>query len=51
VLTTKQAADYLGLSVHGLHRLTAQQRVPFTQHTAGGKLWFQRSALDEWRRQ
>jgi excisionase family DNA binding protein len=49
-LNTKQAADYLGVSVHGLHRLTAQCAVPFHQSTPGARCWFRRSELDDWRR-
>lgn len=48
-LTARDAAAYLGLSVHALHRLTAERAVPFHQDGAGHKLWFKRSELDQWR--
>jgi hypothetical protein len=45
--TPKGAADYLGLpSVNALHRLSAERRIPASQDREGGKLYFQRSALD-----
>ena len=49
-LTTRAAAEYLGLSIHGLHRLTAQRAVPFHQDAPGARCWFRRAELDEWRR-
>jgi hypothetical protein len=48
-LDTKSAATYLGISVHALHRLTAQRQVPFTQHAPGAKCYFRRRDLDGWR--
>lgn len=49
-LDAKGAADYLGLpSVNALHRLSAEHRIPASQDREGGKLYFQRSALDRWR--
>jgi excisionase family DNA binding protein len=48
-LTTRQAAEHLGLSVHGLHRLTAGRQIPFHQERAGARCWFRRSELDAWR--
>ena len=49
-LDAKGAADYLGLpSVHALHRLSAERRIPCSQDREGGKLYFRRSALDRWR--
>jgi excisionase family DNA binding protein len=49
-LTAREAAAYLGLSVQGLHKLTAARSIPFEQDAPGCKLWFRRSALDRWRR-
>jgi excisionase family DNA binding protein len=49
-LCTVDAAEYLGLSVGSLHKLTAGREIPFAQDTAGGKCWFLRSELDAWRR-
>jgi excisionase family DNA binding protein len=48
-LTTKGAADYLGLSVNALHKLTAARQVPFTQASEGARCYFRRSDLDDWR--
>lgn len=49
-MSTKDAAAYLGLTPNALHRLTAARSVPFAQEMPGGKCWFLRSELDEWRR-
>jgi excisionase family DNA binding protein len=49
-LSTREAAEYLGLSPNALHKLTAGREVPFAQDVAGGKCWFLRSELDAWRR-
>ena len=49
-MDTKDAASYLGLTVHALHKLTAAREIPFEQEKPGAKCWFQRSRLDEWRR-
>lgn len=48
-LTTAGAATHLGISVHSLHRLTAERRIPFAQDTPGGKCFFRRCDLDQWR--
>jgi excisionase family DNA binding protein len=48
-LTARDAAAYVGLSVHALHRLTAERSIPFHQDGPGCKLWFRRSELDQWR--
>jgi excisionase family DNA binding protein len=48
-LTTKQAAEHLGLTTNALHRMTAARTVPFEQDAPGGKCWFKRSDLDAWR--
>jgi excisionase family DNA binding protein len=49
-MTTREAADYLGLTANALHKLTAARQVPFSQDAPGGKCWFLRSELDDWRR-
>ena len=50
-VNAREAASYLGYgSVSPLHKLTAGRRIPFTQDVEGGKLWFQRSELDNRRR-
>jgi Helix-turn-helix domain len=48
-LDAKQAADYLGLSINALHKLTAARQLPTEQEAPGHKLWFRRSQLDHWR--
>ena len=49
-LDAKQAAAYIGLSSHALHKLTAARAIPFEQDGPGCKTWFKRSELDAWRR-
>jgi excisionase family DNA binding protein len=49
-LTTKQAAEHLGMSVDALHKLTASRSIPFTQDAPGARCYFQCSDLDAWRR-
>jgi len=49
-LTTREAAEYLGMSVPALHRLTAERAIPFEQDGPGAKCYFKRSELDDWRR-
>jgi excisionase family DNA binding protein len=48
-LTTRGAAEYLGLSVSALHRLTARRDIPFEQSGPGSRCYFRRSDLDAWR--
>jgi hypothetical protein len=48
-LDAKRAADYAGLSVNALHKLTAERAIPFEQEGPGCKCWFKRSELDAWR--
>lgn len=45
-----QAAEYLGLHRDTLRRLAAARAIPTEQDGRGCKLFFRRSALDEWRR-
>jgi excisionase family DNA binding protein len=49
-MTSREAATYLGLTLTALHRLTAARAVPFAQDAPGGKCWFNRADLDDWRR-
>ena len=49
-LSTRQAADHLGISPNALHKLTAARAIPFEQERPGAKCWFRRSELDAWRR-
>jgi excisionase family DNA binding protein len=48
-LTSAEAAEYLGLSGHALHHLTAARAIPFAQDGPGAKCYFKRSELDHWR--
>ena len=48
-LDTRGAADYLGISKHALHRLTASREIPFSQSARGARCWFRRGDLDTWR--
>jgi hypothetical protein len=48
-LDTKRAAEYLGITTSGLHKLTAGRLIPFEQDGPGCRCWFKRSELDAWR--
>ena len=46
---SRQAAEYLGVHRDTLRRLAAARAIPTEQDGRGCKLFFRRSALDEWR--
>ncbi len=48
-ISTREAAEHLGISIGALHRLTAERAIPFRQERPGAKCYFQRSELDTWR--
>jgi hypothetical protein len=48
-LDTRRAAEYLGVTTSGLHKLTAGRLIPFEQDGPGCRCWFKRSELDTWR--
>lgn len=48
-LTTKQAAEHLGMTATALHKLTAGRAIPFEQDGPGCRCWFKRADLDGWR--
>jgi excisionase family DNA binding protein len=48
-LDSKEAAEYLGVSVPAIHRLTASRSLPFSQDRPRGRCYFRRSELDRWR--
>jgi excisionase family DNA binding protein len=48
-LITREAAEYLGLSIHAMHRLTAERSIPLHQEGPGARCFFKRSELDKWR--
>jgi hypothetical protein len=49
-LNSRQAAEYLGISLGALHQLTCARRIPLEQRTHRGRLYFDPAALDDWRR-
>lgn len=48
-LSTKQTAEYLGLTVHAVHHYISEGRLPFHQERPGARCYFRRSELDAWR--
>lgn len=48
-LTSREAAEHLGLSLNALHKRTRRHEIPAVQESDGGKLYFRRSDLDRWR--
>ena len=48
-LDTKRAAEYLGITTHGLYKLTAGRLIPFEQDGPGCRCWFKPADLDAWR--
>ena len=48
-LDSREAAEYLGLHRDTLRKLAAERAIPAEQEGPGCKLFFRRSALDEWR--
>jgi excisionase family DNA binding protein len=48
-LDTRRAAEYLGIGRDSVRRLAAEGSIPTEQAGVGCKLYFRRSALDEWR--
>jgi excisionase family DNA binding protein len=49
-LDSREAAAYLGVHRDTLRKLAAERAIPTHQDGRGGKLFFRRSDLDEWRR-
>ena len=49
-LCTREAAEYGGTTVSGLHKAMAAREVHFEQDVPGGKAWFKRADIDAWRR-
>lgn len=47
ILTTEEAARYLGVSMAQLYRFTSERRIPHTKPT-GRKMYFERAQLDTW---
>jgi hypothetical protein len=49
-LDSAEAADHLCIPLSQLRKLSAAGLIPAYQDTPGGRLYFLRSELDEWRR-
>ena len=49
-LSAREAAEYAGCSIHALRHAMSRGEVEFEQQVAGGKAWFTRASLDNWRR-
>jgi hypothetical protein len=49
-LDSAEAADHLRIPLSQLRKLSAADLLPAYQDTPGGRLYFLRSELDEWRR-
>ena len=49
-MTTKEAAAYLRTSENTLHKMTSARTIPFHQSKPGGRCYFTRAELDEWRK-
>jgi hypothetical protein len=47
---SSEAADHLRLPLSQLRKLSAADLIPAHQDTPGGRLYFLRSELDQWRR-
>lgn len=45
----REAARYAGCSLASLHKAMASRAVEFRQDTRGGKAWFRRAWIDQWR--
>lgn len=48
-LDSPAAAAHLAITVNALHKLTAADAIRYSQNGLGGKLYFRRSWLDEYR--
>lgn len=48
-LTTAEAAEHLGLTLHALRHLVARRAIPYSQERPGARQFFKRTDLDRWR--
>jgi hypothetical protein len=48
-MSTREAAEYAGCSVHSLRRAMAARELRFSQDADRAKAWHRRAWLDEWR--
>ena len=49
-LSSREAAAYAGTTRSALHKAMAAREVQFEQDVPGGRAWFKRADIDEWRR-
>ncbi len=49
-IRAKEAAEYLGVPLGEIHKLTSAGQIPFAQDGPGRNCYFKRSELDDWRR-
>lgn len=49
VLTIREVALYMGLSLSGVYKMTMNKTIPFYKPT-GGRLYFDRKEVEEWLR-
>lgn len=49
VMTTAEAAEYLGLTEKYVRRLTSERRIPFCKREGSNRNAYRRADLDEWR--
>jgi excisionase family DNA binding protein len=48
-MTSAEAAEHLGLSLHALRHLVARRAIPYVQDRPGARIFFRASQLDAWR--
>src|SRR4051812_23425630 len=49
-MNSREAAEYAGTTLKALHKAMAAREVHFEQDCRGGKAWFKRADIDDWRR-
>lgn len=47
VLNADEAAQYMGISIHHLYRLTSKAQIPYSK-PSGKLMYFNRQSLDQW---
>ena len=47
IMLLPEAAEYLGLSVHGVYGLTKRKKIPFSR-PSGKIIYFSRRDLEDW---
>lgn len=46
IISTEEAAIFIGTSVNHLHRLTSTRQIPY--YKKGGRLYFKKTELEHW---